>query len=149
MEADYKKANGYYEGAVFEKPIDIICKKGLIHSGDWAENDGLSSYSGTIAYEQIIQFKEVCEDKRYIFFCSELVSTVRLFWNDRYVGTRVCPPWEFEVTDYVIKGDNRIRMEISNTLANQYETIPTRYQGSTKSGLTGDCEIRIFTFQVT
>lgn len=149
MQADYKKTNGYYEGAVFEKPIDIICKKGLIHSGDWAENDGLSSYSGTIAYEQIIQFKEVCEDKRYIFFCSELVSTVRLFWNDRYVGTRVCPPWEFEVTDYVIKGDNRIRMEISNTLANQYETIPTRYQGSTKSGLTGDCEIRIFTFQVT
>ena len=143
MQADYKKTNGYYEGAVFEKPIDIICEKGVIHSGDWAENDGLSSYSGTVAYEQTIQLQEVCKGKRYLFFCSELVSTVRMFWNGRYVGTKVCPPWEFEVTDYVISGDNHIRMEISNTLANQYETIPTRYQGSTKSGLMGNCEIQV------
>ena len=143
IEADYKKTNGYYEGAVFEKPIDFVCENGIMHNGDWAENDSLSSYSGTIAYEQTIPLSEVRKNQRYIFSCSELVSTVRLFWNNRYVGTKVCPPWEFDVTDYVISGDNYIRMEISNTLANQYETIPTRYQGNTKSGLTGSCEIKI------
>jgi hypothetical protein len=42
-----------------------------------------------------------------------------------------------DITRLVNPGENRIEVLVCNTLANHYTTIPTRYRGSTVSGLLG------------
>ncbi|MDR0712767.1 MAG: hypothetical protein LBF89_00670, partial [Bacteroidales bacterium] len=50
-------------------------------------------------------------------------------------------PWTFEIKEFLRAGENRIEVEVYNTLGNHYLTIPTRYPGSTESGLTGPVKV--------
>jgi hypothetical protein len=48
-----------------------------------------------------------------------------------------------EVTKLVRKGVNRIEVLVYNTLANHYQTIPSRYSGDPVSGLLGPVKLVI------
>ena len=50
-------------------------------------------------------------------------------------------PWKQNIAGYVHPGESRIEVLVYNTLANQYQTIPTRYRGSPESGLIGPVRI--------
>jgi hypothetical protein len=43
----------------------------------------------------------------------------------------------------VRRGQNRIEVLVYNTLANHYQTIPTRYRGSALSGLLGPVSLEV------
>jgi hypothetical protein len=70
-----------------------------------------------------------------------VVSSARVFVNGREVGTRVAAPWKFEIQKFLHEGENQIEVDVYNTLANHYLTIPTRYLGKTESGLIGTVKI--------
>ena len=53
------------------------------------------------------------------------------------VGVRVAPPWRFDVTGMLKPGVNRLEVLVYSTLANHYQTIPSRYRGSPEAGLFG------------
>jgi hypothetical protein len=55
----------------------------------------------------------------------------------------VSPPWTLDITPFVKSGANRIEVLVCNTLANHYTTVPTRYRGSTISGLIGPVLIEL------
>lgn len=76
--------------------------------------------------------------KRVALRISNLSSSVELYVNGHFVGTRVCPEWNFDITGYVMKGENTIELIVYNTVANHYETIPTPYVESVPSGLLGE-----------
>ena len=49
----------------------------------------------------------------------------------------MAPPWHFDVTGLLKPGDNRLDVLVYSTLANHYQTIPSRYRGNPEAGLFG------------
>lgn len=137
------KCIGKHGGALIHEPINLMCGRGLIDLGDWSEIDGLRSYSGGVVYGYEIQIVKD-EGCNYMLEIDDLISTVSVYINNLHVGTKVAPDWSFNITDYICTGLNSIRLTVSNTLANHYESIPTRYQGDIKSGILGDVRIMVY-----
>ena len=71
-----------------------------------------------------------------------MVATAEVRVNGQLAGIRVAPPWRVDISKQVRAGENRIEVLVFNTLANHYLTIPTRYRGSTKSGLLGPVRLK-------
>ncbi len=136
-------SGGSLRGAVFNGPIKLKCGKGIIESGDWSEIDGLRGYSGGARYFKTINLTKEQLDKQIVIELEDVVSTVSLYVNDRYAGTKVAPSWHFDISDFVVEGENKICFEVYNTLSNHYDSIPTNYRGSLKSGLIGDTKVYI------
>ena len=66
-----------------------------------------------------------------------VVATAEVHVNGRKVGVRVAPPWRLDVTGFLKTGANTLEVFVYNTLANHYQTIPSRYRGDPLSGLFG------------
>lgn len=112
--------------------------KGLIKIGDWGKKEGFRNYSGGLKYSQNVDLSAPVKGKERIFLrIADVVSSVELAVNGRQVGVRICPDWEFDITDYVIEGKNEIELMVYNTVANHYETIPSPFSGKAPSGLLG------------
>ncbi len=134
---------GFNAGAVFPEPIILDCDKGLIKLGDWSEIDGLRCYSGGAVYRKRVELDTVPENSRVLLKLNHLVSSVKVTVNGKTAGTRVAPPWVFDISELVNPGENLISAEVYNTLSNHYVTIPTRYRGDITSGLIGPVTIEI------
>lgn len=71
----------------------------------------------------------------------DVVSSAKVIVNGQSAGVRVAPPWKFDLTGLLREGENQLEILVFNTLANHYQTIPTRYRGSPRSGLLGPVTI--------
>jgi len=71
-----------------------------------------------------------------------VAASAEVHINGHAAGIRVAPPWRLDISRFVRAGENRIEILVYNTLANHYLTIPTRYHGTTRSGLLGPVTIR-------
>lgn len=132
---------GFKGGAAIATELKQITGTGLIETGDWGKTDGLRNYSGGIKYVQTIDLNKSSDNERIVLKLSDVSSSVKLSVNGKYVGVRVTPEWEFDITDYVDSGENKVELVVYNTAANHYETIPTPYVKYTESGILGDVYI--------
>lgn len=51
--------------------------------------------------------------------------------NGRFVGVKMWAPYTFEIGEYLVDGENRLEITVTNPAANMYET------NGAKSGLYG------------
>ncbi|MEH7131071.1 sugar-binding domain-containing protein [Neobacillus drentensis] len=72
------------------------------------------TFTGIIRYEKTIEIEEI--SKHGLLAFEHIYEAVELWINDEYVGMKVCPPYEFEVANYLRKGTNTIRVEVATTL---------------------------------
>jgi hypothetical protein len=133
---------GSYGGAAIPDPIALRCGPGLLDAGDWSRIDGLACYSGGAWYRKTVDLPGLA-GRRAVLDLGGVVSSAEVRVNGKPAGIRVAPPWMFDVTAAVRPGANRIEVLVYNTVANHYLTIPTRYRGSTVSGLLGPARIVI------
>ncbi|MFJ9381057.1 glycosyl hydrolase [Streptomyces sp. NPDC101455] len=128
---------GRWGGAVFREPVAFRCVNGVTRLGDWSRI-GLASYSGAATYTKTITIRRVLEG-RVRLSLGEVCATASLTVNGQLVGTTFSPPHEFDVTGLIRRGRNVIEVEVANTLANLYSTLPTPYvlDGQHRSGLLG------------
>lgn len=135
-----EQERGCYGGAAFEEPIQLDCGPGRFACGDWSNNDGLLSYSGGAWYRKSVTLPDA-QDRRVLLNLGKVVSSAEVRVNGQSAGIKVSPPWEFDITRLVAAGENRVEVLVCNTLANHYTTVPTRYRGSTASGLLGPVSV--------
>lgn len=135
---------GVNGGAAITSELVQRTGKGRLSAGDWGQVSGLRNYSGGVKYSQRVNIAPEVQGKRVRLCVSDLSSAARLCVNGRYVDTRVCPDWEFDITDYVVAGDNLIELTVYNSAANHYETIPTQFRGNSPSGILGKARIEYF-----
>lgn len=125
---------GVYEGAIPE-PVDLICGKGNICLGDWAEIDGLGCYSGGARYSKQIKLES---EQDLVLDLGDVGCSAEVFVNGASAGIRMTKPYTFHIGSLCQKGSNSIAVEVYNTLYNHYRTIPTHYnQRPQPSGLLG------------
>lgn len=136
----FEHERGRYAGAAFEDFIQLDCGSGEIELGDWSKNEGLLSYSGGVWYRKTVVIPTAREVTLNL---GEVVASAEVRVNGRLAGVKVAPPWTLDITPLVKPGTNRIEVLVCNTLANHYTTVPTRYRGSTVSGLLGPAKIEL------
>lgn len=130
-------------GAAIDGPIKQICGEGLLTAGDWSQTEGISTYSGGAWYRKNIQLPEIASNQKVYLNLGKVISTVEVRINGQKAGIKLTPPWQFDITNYVKTGDNKIEVLIHNTASNYYLSVPTQYRGNTTAGLVGTASIEI------
>ncbi|ULT58998.1 hypothetical protein L1999_10925 [Neobacillus drentensis] len=72
------------------------------------------AFTGIIKYEKTFELAEV--PRQGILAFESVYEAVELLINDEYVGMKVCPPYIYDVADYLREGTNTIRVEVATTL---------------------------------
>lgn len=128
-------------GEALPEPVRLECGPGVMDAGDWSGTCALECYSGGAWYRRTVTLGPERASGRVILDLGDVAATAEVRVNGRDAGILVTPPWRVDITRHVKTGENRIEILITNTLANHYLTIPTRYRGSNRSGLIGPVRI--------
>ncbi len=131
------QVRGEYGGSAIPEPVVLECESGPKRAGDWSTGSVLENYSGGAWYRRTVALEDASSGGRVRLHLGDVAATAEVRWNGQLVGVRVAPPWTFDVSDHVRTGTNRVEILVCNTLANHYQTIPTSYRGSPRSGLIG------------
>jgi len=126
------------------EPVSIETNgKGRMALGDWSAFGILNNYSGSVCYTTEISLDALGKNEQAVIDLGDVAGTAEVLINGRKVGVKVAPPWQLTITPYLKKGNNLIEVVVYNTLANHYQTIPSRFRGEPKSGLIGPVKIII------
>ncbi len=96
----------------------------------------LPFFTGTIRYEADFELQDtkqkVCLDLGRVYEIAEL-------WiNDQLVGSKIAPPYCYEVSEFLKSGRNTIRVDVTNTLAKERgDNLLDRDMAQEPSGLIG------------
>ncbi|MBQ3168576.1 MAG: hypothetical protein IJB99_02310, partial [Clostridia bacterium] len=90
--------------------------KGLF---DWRDIPEISVYSGEVEYSADITILN--EAKKRTLDLGLVYEKARLYVNGKEAGVRIAPPYAFDITGYMKKGKNDIRVIVTNSLVSKYE----------------------------
>lgn len=128
---------GYSGLLALPEPIRFTTGEGRLEAGDWSQVGVLRDYSGSAWYRRDLDIDAGRLACRTWLDLGAVGATAAVQLNGEHVGTLLSAPWRLELTGRLRAGRNRLEIRVSNTLANHYRTIPTRYQGELTSGLLG------------
>ncbi len=77
--------------------------------------EGYDNKTGTVQYTASMNLKKAPT----ILDLGKAHETVQVFVNKQLVGTRICAPYTFDLTNYLVEGENEIQIEVTNTLGTQ------------------------------
>lgn len=77
---------------------------------DWKEY-GISDYSGFAVYETDVMIDDISNVRMEI---DEAYHVIKAYVNNEYIDIRLWQPYSFDITDYVKRGINKIRIECGN-----------------------------------
>jgi len=72
----------------------------------------------------------------YILSLGEVYDLAEVFINQRKAGTLLYSPYELDITEFLVNGENAIQIKVINSLLNEFE------KKDKKSGLLGPVEIK-------
>lgn len=107
-------------------------------------------FSGTIRFETSLML-DVEPDPSSELFIEDANEAVEVWVNKTYIAMKICPPYRFSIGPSLQKGQNIIRIEVTNTLANELKSekdsirelmYPTSV--NLPLGLIGKVEIKTF-----
>jgi len=137
VELRIKPLTGYSGGALIPEPVTVETGTGSMALGDWSQRGILHNYSGGVRYRLVFPLSAEQADARVELDLGKVVATAEVQVNGRNAGIRVAPPWRLELTGLLKAGNNTLEVLVYSTLANHYQTIPSRYRGSPLAGLLG------------
>jgi hypothetical protein len=130
-------------GAAIPEPVVVETDgNGSIPLGDWSHLGILNNYSGGVRYGTNFTLTEDDAKAHVTLDLGRVIATAEVFLNGDKVGVRVAPPWRFDVNGLLKPGDNRLEVLVYSTLANHYQTIPSRYRGTPEAGLFGPVRLQ-------
>jgi hypothetical protein len=102
--------------------------------------DALPTFSGTFRYETSFEWTE--EAQRILLDLGAVFETVEVTVNGQSAGTRICPPYQFDIGEFVHEGKNILTIEVTNTLVKEQRDFLSRFVQQEPSGLLGP--VRLF-----
>lgn len=131
-------------GSAIPEPIAVETDgSGTIPLGDWSQLGILNNYSGGVRYRTNFTLNEDEAKAHVTLDLGRVVATAEVHLNGSRVGVRVAPPWRFDVTGLLKPDENRLEVLVYSTLANHYQTIPSRYRGNPEAGLFGPVRLSL------
>jgi hypothetical protein len=129
-------------GAAICEPVAVETGgSGILPPGDWSQFGILNNYSGGVRYRTNFTLTENESQAQTALDLGRVVATAEVHLNGNRVGVQVAPPWRFDVTGLTKPGKNSLEVLVYSTLANHYQTIPSRYRGNPEAGLIGPVKL--------
>ncbi|MEN6663135.1 MAG: glycosyl hydrolase [Phycisphaerae bacterium] len=133
-----KSETGCIGGAAVPEPVTIQTDgRGEMPLGDWSKMGVLNNYSGGVRYSTQVTLSADETAGSLTLDLGHVAGTAEVHVNGASAGVRVAPPWKVDATGLFKAGENTVEVLVYNTLANHYQTIPSRYRGEPVSGLMG------------
>jgi hypothetical protein len=82
---------------------------------------GHKYFSGTAEYENDFHINDIENGRRLFLDLGEVRETAEVELNGKTVGYKVWAPYLFNITDYVVEGENKLRITLTNTLTNAFD----------------------------
>jgi len=103
-------------------------EKRITGLGDFS--DVIPDFAGTVAYEKEVYISDDLNFYRFVLDLGEAYEIVSLFVNSHKVADLICPPYRYDITQFIRKDKNYLRVEVTNTLANAIKDIDKSFSGS-------------------
>lgn len=120
----YPKFNGE---VVIDKLMDI------------SQIDQYEDKTGTVKYKS--EFKYDGKNKGTILDLGEVYEVAEVYINDKSAGVRICPPYRYDISELLIEGENKITIEVTNTLGNSNRDAISQYLVIEPFGVIGPVEL--------
>lgn len=89
----------------------------------WTKLGGdYESFSGTAAYSTSFSFDKQT-DLQYQLDLGDVRESARIYLNNNYVGTLFSHPFKIDITKDLIKGKNKLKIEVTNLAANRLSKL--------------------------
>lgn len=101
----------------------------------------LPRFSGHLKYTG----EFILDDKidKGIIDLGDVFEVAELYLNDKLIGTKIAPPYKFNLEDYMLnKGNNKIGIIVTNTLDKQVFEILSSTEPIQPSGILGNIKIK-------
>lgn len=87
---------------------------------DWIKhpNESIQNYSGTAVYENTFKISSP-KNGRTILNLGKVNVIATVWVNDKLAGTLWTTPWETDITDFVRKGENNLKIYVTSTWNNR------------------------------
>jgi hypothetical protein len=128
---------------------------------DWSThtNPAIKYYAGTAVYEKTFTLAKPAAGKPVILELGEVGVIATVFVNGKEAGIVWTTPWEIDITDMAVSGENNLQIRVANTWNNRlvadsklpkeqrqtYVSQPYRFKENAplhKSGLFGPAKIK-------
>lgn len=106
---------------------------------DLSQPETLPAFSGTFRYET--GFSWAKRGGAAVLDLGEVYETCEVWVNGQRAGVRICPPYCLEIGALLQSGQNRLVVEVTNTLAKEQGDLFSRYAPQEPSGLLGPVRI--------
>lgn len=101
------------EGWDTPKSIEIPELKSLTQF----EDEAIKHYSGITTYSKTINLKET--GRHTVIYLGDVENMAELWCNGKKVGVKWAPPFVFDISEEVKKGENNLEIKVTNTWRNQ------------------------------
>lgn len=118
----------------FSLSDSVICGSTEKFFGYWTEH-GYPYFSGIGRYETQFPLDIKSADYRYWLKVESVSDGMAVRLNGKLVDVRLWPPFEVDITDFLVDGKNTLQVEVFNSLENLYNRNPR------ESGLSGSVSI--------
>jgi hypothetical protein len=95
-----------------------LTEKGVLHPLEFWDVWGLQKFSGYVDYTK--EFKLIKSKGKILLELGTVWHMAQVWVNGQEVGRRLWPPYRFDITKSVKKGENRIQVRIGNLISNSY-----------------------------
>jgi hypothetical protein len=88
---------------------------------DWttSTNDSIKYYSGIATYSQQFKMKKVAKGQKVIISLGTVTAMAKIYINGTYAGGLWTAPYELDITAFVKKGRNDLKIEVVNNWMNR------------------------------
>jgi beta-galactosidase/beta-glucuronidase len=100
----------------------------------WTDST-LANYSGSALYETEFHLDEVPDGESLILDLGKVGLAAEVWLNGQKAGERVWRPYELDITPFVRRGVNRLRIRVANSNAGWMAQGPPIYGRDAWSGL--------------
>lgn len=139
-----ERKTGYQGTAVLCEPIKLRTAKGLMKIGDWSKTGALKYYSGGMYYRTDFLLDSLSGNMKAMLDLTDVIATCEVKINSQSAGILMSPPYQVDITPYLLPGINKVEILVYSTLANHYQNIPTPYRSTPEAGLIGPVKIKIY-----
>lgn len=126
---------------VIEGPWRIVGPDGVVvgnRLGDWRQVPETANFAGSLRYQTAFDLK-MQPEHRYVLDLGGVGDFAVVRLNGRDLGARFWAPYRWKVADILRDGTNELTIEVTNSLANRYDSGNAR-----PSGLFGPVELRSY-----
>jgi hypothetical protein len=125
------KSSGWY--------LDSASYHGKVNLGDYSKY--FPFQTAPIVYHKIIVLSEQYrKGQKVILTLGGVRNWCALYINDKFVGNSWAPPWHFDISAFIRKGENKISVMVINTISNYLAKTDESY-GVSSYGLFGPVKI--------